>query len=164
VAEPDSLAELLTARFARFQASHERARAQAGPSLFGSDRAVDHWTFDYAKRAIDEALGDAVVLLLQQPQPDAEPALRQFVVDVVATLEADAQAPPANEFGLRPAPAALDGVRRHGQVQLGAALASLASRHVDPRLKPARRPGVGRDKWLLIGVVIVVLLAVLASI
>ena len=161
---PDSLAELLAAHFRRFQASHERARAQAGPSLFGSDRAVDHWTFDYARRAIDEALGDAVGHALRKRDRAAEPTLRQFVADVLATLEADAAAPPANEFGLRPSPVALEAVRRHGQERLAMALASLARGVADPRLQVRPRRRLGNDKLLLAAAVVAVLLAVLATI
>ena len=161
---PASLDDLLAAHLRRFQASHERARAQAGPSLFGSDRAVDYWHFGHARRAIDEAMGDAVAHMLKHGDTlDPGPQLRKFVDDVVAELQGDGNAPPANEFGLRPAPEALAGVRQHGMERISLAQASLARGRLDPRLRVPRW-SMGRDKWLLIGVVAVVLLAVLASI
>ncbi|MEQ9638833.1 MAG: hypothetical protein RIM84_02325 [Alphaproteobacteria bacterium] len=163
MSDADSLNELLAAHFRRFQASHQRARGQAGPSLFGSDRAVDHWTFDYAKRAIDEAIADAVAYALANDVGDPSPALRHFVDDIQAALKADADAPPANEFGLRPSPAALEDVRRHGAERLSMAQASLTSGRIDPRLKPPARR-FGNDKLVLFAVVAVVILAVLATI
>jgi hypothetical protein len=170
VAEADpALDDLLARHLSRFQASHARARAQAGPSLFGADRAVDHWTFGHARRAIDDALADAAAHLLGRPREAAAaaaPALRGFVGQVLAVLAADAARPPARESGRRPAPAALDAVRRHGAAQVSAALAGLARGRIDPRLRPprSRLPAALRDgRWLLAAAGLAALLLLMSS-
>ena len=133
------LEETLERHSLRVRASHNRARADAGPSLKGGMRSFDHYTYEYVRQTADDCLGDASMVLLEySAQHEIEPALLipgartclagrfQVIKDY---LHNDINQPPAHEYGMRPSRESLTelavsgGAPDRGHNGLGAGLA-----------------------------------------
>lgn len=174
------LDELLEAHLVQFHASHNRARADAAPSMMGGDRSADHYTFGYARRVIDACLGNVNKLIVhvaseqgRDPaalEPSARARVRGFLDEIFSVLTREYERPPPGEFGLRPSPEALIQVRAHAEAMFAAAMAAAARGRLDARLVqkqglPAilvERLGGGR-RLILIVVAIAVVLMVVSS-
>lgn len=176
----DALEHVCAVHFGRFRSAHAKALSGAGPSLFGSDRNPGHWTFDYARREVDDTLSHAAYDLLElagnaglEPAalvPQTRARLRAFMDEMFALLWRDYEASSASEYGLRPSRDALRNVQAHGRMMLEAMLAGLSRGVVDPRLQrrvsPVARIAAfvgGTDRLILVVAAVVVLAAILAS-
>lgn len=141
--------EFLDSDMNRFKAMHQRARAEAGPSFIGGARGIDHWTFDWARRAVLFSLqeGSAVILGYAESMGEApsdlvrraRPGLRAQQERYFAIMEEDMHGPPANEFSVRPSREALAEVRRFVHERTERALSALSRGRIDEDLaiKPA---------------------------
>ena len=130
------LDELLEAHLVQFHTSHNRARADAAPSMMGAERSPDHYTFGYARRTIDACLGNVnrlIVSIAEEQGRDpatleapARAKVRGFLDEIFGILAREYQRPPPGEFGLRPSPEALTQVRAHAETMFAAAMAAAA--------------------------------------
>lgn len=137
--------EFLEKDLNRFRSMHQRARADAGPSLMGGARGIDHWTYDWARRATLYSLQEASVVILgyaerMDVQPAdlvqrARPALAEHYRSMSALLEDDITGPPANEFAVRPSREALAEVERFMRNRSERAMAAVARGRVDEELE-----------------------------
>lgn len=146
-AEIDGLLEELLERHSlRVRTSHNRARADAGPSLMGGMRSFDYYTYEYVRQAADDCLRDASMVLLEYAaQRGTEPALLipgaraclaghfQAIKDY---LHDDINQPPAHEYGMRPSRESLAEVNRYLDERLTAAMTALGRGRLEERLKP----------------------------
>jgi len=146
-AEIDSLLdELLERHDLRVRAAHNRARADAGPSLMGGMRSFDHYTYNYVREAADDCLRDASIVLLEyagergmEPMLLVEAArgcLGQHFQAIKDYLDEDINQPPAHEYGMRPSRESLAEVSRYLDERLAAAMTSLGRGRLDERLRP----------------------------
>lgn len=153
------LADFLDLDRNRFHARQTRARADAGPSLMGGPRGIDHWTYGFVRRHVDDCLREATEVTLAYAgerafvPADLIPAFRlrlqRYFGELFLGLEADLTAPAANEYGVRPSRAALAEVRRYADERLRGALTGLARGRLDDRL--ALRHGLLARLWLRYG-------------
>lgn len=146
--------QLLDAHERRFQGIHQRARVQAGPTLFGGGRGVEHWTYAYAHEALEDAAADLSRITLNYC-PDDMPNDRRhglarmvqdrfagFCTRINQVLEKDRDGPATNEWGLKPSREALGQVARAGERHRAALAGSLAQRRMLPN--PRRDRGLFR--------------------
>lgn len=136
--------EFLDSDINRFKAMHQRARADAGPSFIGGARGIDHWTFEWARRALIFSLREAsTVILGYAERMDREPAdlvrlarpgLQAQHAEYFAILEADLSGPPANEFAVRPSREALAEVKSFIGQRTERALSAVARGQMDADL------------------------------
>ncbi len=172
------LDELLDAHLVQFHTSHNRARADAAPSMMGAERSPDHYTFGYARRVIDACLGNVNRLIVtiadaqgRDPASLEAPArarVRGFLDEVLGILAREYERPPPGEFGLRPSPEALTQVRAHAEAMFAAAMAAAARGRLDARLVRKRsamsalaeRLGGGRRLFLILAAALVVLMII----
>ncbi|MDP6344940.1 MAG: hypothetical protein QF578_14150 [Alphaproteobacteria bacterium] len=142
------LEELLERHTLRQRAGHGRARADVGPSLFGGMRSFDHYTYDYVRRAADDCLRDASMVLLEYAhERELEPTvliaaardrLARHFAEVMDYLRDDLNQPPAHEYGMRPTREALAEVGRSLDERLAAAMTAIGRGRLDGRLEPKR--------------------------
>jgi hypothetical protein len=140
------LEELLERHDLRVRASHNRARADAGPSLMGGMRSSDHYTYNYVREAADDCLRDASMVLLEyagergiEPNvlaPAARDCLARHFQAIKDYLYDDINQPPAHEYGMRPSRESLAEVGRYLDERLSRAMTSLARGRLDERLRP----------------------------
>ncbi len=172
------LDELLEAHLVQFHTSHNRARADAAPSMMGAERSPDHYTFGYARRTIDACLGNVNKLIVniaeeqgRDPaslEASARAKVRGFLDEIFGILAREYERPPPGEFGLRPSPEALTQVRSHAEAMFAAAMAAAARGRLDARLVRKQGPiaamvdrlGGGRRLFLILAVVLVVAMVV----
>ncbi len=173
--------QLLDAHNRRFQAIHQRARAQAGPTMFGGGRAVEHWTYAYAHEVLEDAAADlsrVVVNYCGEAMPDderhrlsgmAERRFTSFSDALCAELQRDRDGPSANEWGIKPARAAVDQVTLAARRRQAALAGALAQRRILPNPRRdsvvrrlAERLG-GGDRLILFAALAVGLVVLLAS-
>lgn len=170
------LDELLEAHLVQFHTSHNRARADAAPSMMGAERSPDHYTFGYARRTIEACLGNVNRLIVnfaedqgRDPAGLEAPArakVRGFLDEVFGILAREYERPPPGEFGLRPSPEALTQVRAHAEAMFAAAMAAAVQGRLDARLVQKQglistlvdRLGGGRRLFLILAAVLVVLM------
>ena len=160
------LESILEYHIERFYSKQVRARAEAGPGLFGQGgflkggKGTDYWTLDYAKENIDFCLYDVAVAALQYKTdigtgwPEAERRLAARLGELNIGKEVHRY----NEFGLRPPPEVIDRVAAHADQRLAAMLGALNRGLIDPRLQAVAEQPVPSGKWLLGGLLLVLLL------
>ena len=140
------LEELLERHALRVRAAHNRARADAGPSLMGGMRSFDHYTYNYVREAADDCLRDASMVLLEYAQgqgiepsllvPGARDRLGEHFQAIKDYLHDDINQPPAHEYGMRPSRESLAEVGHFLDERLAAAMTSLGRGRLDERLRP----------------------------
>ena len=145
--EIDGLLEELFERYeVGIRASHNRARADAGPSLMGWMRSFDHYTYNYVREIGDSCLRDASMVLLEYAAardvepvtlvPEARACLGRHFQGIKDYLYDDINQPPAHEYGMRPSRESLAEVSRYLDERLAAAMTSLGRGRLDERLRP----------------------------
>lgn len=164
----------------RFKAAQQRARSGAGPSLFGSDRSVEHWTFGYARRAIENCLADVSMLVLTFAQEKAVRSaefealtaarLQRHIDEIMAALKLDYEHASPNEFGLRPARGALHALETSARQMRQAALAGIVRGKIDRRIVPPAglvsrsiRLAGGADRVILVTAIVVFVVVIVVS-
>ncbi len=140
------LEELLGRHDLRIRAAHNRARADAGPSLMGGMRSFDHYTYNYVREAANDCLRDASLVLLEYAgereiaprvlAPAARECLARHFQATIDYLHEDINQPPAHEYGMRPSRESLAEVGRYLDERLAGAMTSLARGRLDERLRP----------------------------
>ena len=145
--EIDGLLEELFERYeVGIRASHNRARADAGPSLMGGMRSFDHYTYNYVREIGDSCLRDASMVLLEYAAardvepvtlvPEARACLGRHFQGIKDYLHDDINQPLAHEFGMRPSRESLAEVGRYLDERLTGAMTSLSRGRLDERLRP----------------------------
>ena len=151
-----ALDDLVDRHRAAFQARHRRVAADAGPSLFGGDRAAEHWTFGHAVDAMERASHEAAALAIataaaggREPAElagEARRALERLAAEIAAELAADYTRPAASEFGLRPSRSALDAAVRRMQVTVDRMATAAARGRLPDGMLPRPKGGEGRRR------------------
>ncbi len=140
------LEELLERHTLRIRAAHNRARADAGPSLLGGMRSFDHYTYNYVRVLADDCLRDASMVILEYAgereletsvlAPAARECLGRHFQEIKDYLHDDINQPPAHEYGMRPSRESLAEVGRFLDERLAGAMSSLSRGRLDERLRP----------------------------
>lgn len=140
----------------RFRAMHQKARTDAGPSLISGARSIDHWTYEWVRRAVGFSLREGSDVILGYAEhmgelPDdvvrrAWPGLRRQHERYFALLENDFSGPPVNEFDVRPSREALTEVRQFVRQRTERAMAAVSRGRPDEefRQRPAWFDSVAR--------------------
>jgi hypothetical protein len=138
------LDEFLERDLRRFEVRHARARSEAGPSLMGGPRGIEHWTYEYVRRQVDDCLRDASMVVLEYASetgvetpsliPVTQARLAAHFKSIVERLRAELNGPAAHEYDVRPSPEALRQAELYADQRLRKALSAIGRGRLEPSL------------------------------